>query len=80
MLEEFLTNPGRAGLNIRFLDGKLADGIVLELKGPGDKFHGNQAKDLVAANGGDQPATAACKACKADCNNKGGGRARGCKS
>jgi|SRR5579859_286206 len=77
MLTAFWARRG-AGTNIRFLDGRLSDGTVLELKGPGDKFHGNQAKDLVEVNGGNQPATAACVSCKAKCNNDGGGRARGC--
>jgi hypothetical protein len=68
----------RSGNNIRFLDGRLSDGTVLELKGPGDKFHGKQAKDLKAINQGKKPATAACKSCKANCTNEGGGRAGGC--
>ena len=67
-----------AGFKFRFMDGVMEDGSVLELKGPGDKFHKGQAKDLKKLNGNKQPKVASCYSCDAPCANEGGGRKAGC--
>ena len=68
-----------SGFYPRFLDGQMGDGSVLEIKGPGDTFHGSQAKDLKTINGKKDPAVVSCESCApAPCVNAGGGR-RGCR-
>jgi hypothetical protein len=57
----------------RFMDGRFADGTILELKGPGDNFKDpTEAVDQIKAGGGKKPAVASCKSCGASaCQNEG---------
>jgi hypothetical protein len=68
------------GLKLRFLDGQMADGSVLEIKGPGDGFGEGQLKDLKTIGGGKEPKVLSCESCKAPCTNDApyGSRAIGC--
>jgi hypothetical protein len=79
MLGSFYGNAGReSGCYMRFLDGKLPDGTVIEIKGPGDEFRGSQAKDLQTIDPNKSPVILSCESCKAKCTS-GGGKAKGCK-
>jgi hypothetical protein len=68
------------GFKLRFLDGQMADGSVLEIKGPGDGFGEGQCKDLTTIGGGKEPKVLSCESCKAPCTNDAfrGLRAIGC--
>lgn len=59
----FGTAPGN--YSTRFLDGRLPDGRVLELKGPGDGYKDpGEAADQVKAGQGQPPVVASCQSCK----------------
>lgn len=62
----FESMPGIANsqFRIRFWDGQLRDGRILEIKGPDDTFHDpSQAVDQCTASGG-QPVVLSCASCK----------------
>lgn len=53
----------RQNLQLRRLDGRLADGRLVEVKGPTDCFHDTQAEDLLAASNGQAPMVLTCETC-----------------
>ena len=50
----------------RFADA-MYQGKAFEIKGPGDRFHGAQAKDLKTMSGGSDPYVASCESCGLKC-------------
>jgi hypothetical protein len=79
MLGTFFANGGRgSGCYMKFPDGMLEDGTVIEIKGPGDKFQPGQEKSYKKIAGKNPVVVVSCEQCKAPCDS-GGGKAVGCR-
>jgi hypothetical protein len=50
----------------RFADG-MYNSRVLEIKGPGDAFHGAQARDAIKMSGNKRPYVVSCQSCNLQC-------------